>query len=230
MRSKINSNDFGCFWNKLADSNSNFVAAEINSEIFFGCTVSSSHKAAASKVSFLFGHPSSRETGVGHVSSRPSHLETEAELDRESVATLFSSLPRGKRDRELNFVHALRDRDTLEKILERNVDLAIQGEKRGSAKIVSCWSGDWGEEHGKEKSRSFFSRDQSRVWISAISLESRGLVGKSGSEREKMRLYGELELRNRLFQKYHARDCREIEELKGKCCEQIERTRKAGSE
>ena len=27
MRPKINSNDFGCFWNYLADSNSNFVAA-----------------------------------------------------------------------------------------------------------------------------------------------------------------------------------------------------------
>ena len=29
---KTNSNDFGCFWNQLADSNSNFVVAEI---IFF---------------------------------------------------------------------------------------------------------------------------------------------------------------------------------------------------
>ena len=86
----------------------------------------SSHKAPASKVSFLFGHTSSRETGVGHVSSRPSHRETEAQLDRESVATtLFSSQSTGKRDRELNFVHALRDRGHLEKILERKVDLAI---------------------------------------------------------------------------------------------------------
>ena len=32
-------------------------------------------------------------------------------------------------------MHALRGRDNLEKFLERNVDLAIQGE-RGSAKIV----------------------------------------------------------------------------------------------
>ena len=50
---------------------------------------SSSRKAAASKVSFLFGHTSSRETRVGHVSSRSGHWETEAELDRESVATTF---------------------------------------------------------------------------------------------------------------------------------------------
>ena len=72
------------------------------------------------------------------MSNRSSHRETEAELDRESVATtLFSSQSRGKRDRELNFGHALRDRDNLHKILERKDDSAIQGEKRGSAKIVS---------------------------------------------------------------------------------------------
>ena len=32
IRPEINSNDFGVFWNKLADSNSNFVVAKI---IFF---------------------------------------------------------------------------------------------------------------------------------------------------------------------------------------------------
>ena len=73
---------------------------------------SSSHKAAASKVSFWFGHTSSRETGVGHVSSRPSHREPEAELDRESVATMiFSSQSKGKRDRDTNVVHSLGDRE-----------------------------------------------------------------------------------------------------------------------
>ena len=96
-----------------------------NSEAF--C---SSRKAAASKVSSLFGHSRSRETGLGHVSSRSSHQENEVELDQESVATtLFSSQSKGKRDRELNLVHALRDRDNLQKILERKVDLAIQGEE-----------------------------------------------------------------------------------------------------
>ena len=65
----------------------------------------------------------SRETGVGHVPSRPGHRETEAEFDLESVATtLFSSQTRGKRDRELNFVHVFRDRDDLEQILERKVE------------------------------------------------------------------------------------------------------------
>ena len=101
----------------------------------------SSHKAEASKVSFLFGHTGSRETGEGHVSRRLSHGETQAELDRESVATTpFSSQSTGKRDPELKFVHALRNRDNLEKILERKVDLAISGRK-GSAKMHHVWTG-----------------------------------------------------------------------------------------
>ena len=47
----------------------------------------------------------------------------------------FSSHSRAKRDRELNFVHALRDRDNLQKILERKVDLAIQGDKEAQQQL-----------------------------------------------------------------------------------------------
>ena len=50
------------------------------------------------------------------------------------------------------------------------------------------------------------------------------------AQRQKISLYGELELRSRLFQENHARDGREIEELRRICCEEIEQTRKARSE
>ena len=43
----------------------------------------------------------------------------------------------------------------------------------------------------------------------------------------KISLYGELELRNGLFQEKHARDCREIEGLGRIGCEEIEQARKA---
>ena len=57
-----------------------------------------SRKAAASKVSFLFGHTSSGETGEGHVSGRSGLEELGAELDRKPVATtLLSSQSREKR-------------------------------------------------------------------------------------------------------------------------------------
>ena len=43
----------------------------------------------------------------------------------------------------------------------------------------------------------------------------------------KISLYGELELRNRLFQKDHVRGCQEIEELRRICCEETDRARQA---
>ena len=46
----------------------------------------------------------------------------------------------------------------------------------------------------------------------------------------KISLYGESELRNRLFQENHARDCQEIEELRRTCCEEIDQPRQARSE
>ena len=73
------------------------------------------------------------------MSSCSSHREIEAELDRESVATtLSSSQSRGRRDRELNFVHALRDRDNLQMILERKVDSAIQGQNEAQQKLYEA--------------------------------------------------------------------------------------------
>ena len=41
------------------------------------------------------------------------------------------------------------------------------------------------------------------------------------AQRDKIRLYGELEKRNRLFQEDHAIDCQEIEELRRICCEEV---------
>ena len=57
-----------------------------NSEAF-----SSSQKAAAGRVSSLFGPPGLGKLSAGHVSGRPGLQETGAELDRESVATTLSS-------------------------------------------------------------------------------------------------------------------------------------------
>ena len=54
--------------------------------------------------------------------------KTGANLDRESVvSTLFSSQSKGKRDRDQNVAHSLRE--NLHKIFERKVDLAVQGER-----------------------------------------------------------------------------------------------------
>ena len=50
------------------------------------------------------------------------------------------------------------------------------------------------------------------------------------AQRDKLSLYGESELRNRLFQNNHARDCQEIEELRSICCLEADRARQARSD
>ena len=45
------------------------------------------------------------------------------------------------------------------------------------------------------------------------------------AQREKINLYGELEMRNRLCQESRAQNCQEIEELRRICCEETDRAR-----
>ena len=47
------------------------------------------------------------------------------------------------------------------------------------------------------------------------------------AQRDKVSLFGELELRNRLFQESQAKDCQETEELRSICCEETDRARQA---
>ena len=47
------------------------------------------------------------------------------------------------------------------------------------------------------------------------------------AQRDKNSLYGELELRTRLFQEDLARYCQEMEELRGSCCEETDQVRQA---
>ena len=56
------------------------------------------------------------------IDSRASIQAFGADVDRESVvSTIFSSQSKGKRDRDQNVVHSLKDREHFQKILERKV-------------------------------------------------------------------------------------------------------------
>ena len=53
---------------------------------------------------------------TGHVSGRQGQQETGAISDRELAATtMFSSQSKGKRDRDTNVVHALKDKEIFPK-------------------------------------------------------------------------------------------------------------------
>ena len=53
----------------------------------------------------------------------------------------------------------------------------------------------------------------------------RRINGQIRLKGEKINSFGELEIRNRIFQGNRARDCREIEELQRICCEETDRVR-----
>ena len=73
------------------------------------------------------------------VSGRTGLQDIGAELDRESVAaTIFSSQSKGKRDRDTNVVHSLKDRENLQKILERKLDSAVRGERVTQQKLYEA--------------------------------------------------------------------------------------------
>ena len=88
-----------------------------------------------------FGSTSLRRPGScrNHVSSRLSHQETEAEFDRESVATtIFRSMSKGKRDRDSRVVHSSKDRHNLQKLLDRTVDSAVRGDIMAQQKMCEA--------------------------------------------------------------------------------------------
>ena len=65
----------------------------------------------------------------GHVSGRTGLRETGAVLDREPVATtICSSHSKGKRDRDTNVVHSLKDRENLKKSLHGKLTRPSGGE------------------------------------------------------------------------------------------------------
>ena len=100
---------------------------------------SSSKQTAASRVPSMFGPSSLWKQMAGHVSGRTGLQETGAVLDRESVATtIFSSHSTGKRDRDTNVVHSLKDRENLSKILARKVYSALRGEIIAQQKLYEA--------------------------------------------------------------------------------------------
>ena len=126
-------------------------------------------------------------------------------------------------------MHALRDRENLQQILERKVDLAIQGEKESQQKLYQAdteiQAKNW-EKRNRDYSFPVFNQEfeAQRFRLNQASRWA------DQAQRDEIGLYGELVLRHRLFQEDHARDCQEIEELRRICCDETEHAKQARSE
>ena len=121
-------------------------------------------------------------------------------------------------------MHALRDRVCLQTIFERKVDLAIQGGKEARQKLYQA-EAEIGAKSWEKRNRDHSLQEINQEFESQRFRLNQASRWADQSHRDKISLYGVLELRNRLFQENHARDCQEIEELRRICFEETDRAR-----
>ena len=84
-------------------------------------------------------------------------------------------------------MHALRDRDTLEKILERKVDLAIQGEKEAQQKLYHAEAEVVAKNTEKKNRDHSFQEINQECESQQFRLNQAGWWANQGSERERQR-------------------------------------------
>ena len=148
----------------------------------------------------------------------------ETVVDTETVATvIYSSQSKGKGKRDQNVVHSLREiisKISLNGKLTRPYEVRELLSNR-IMKLRLTW-------------RSNIGKREIRMWLFMSLIRSLNLNDFSYNRRirlkDKISLYGELELRIRLFQENHARDCQEIKELRRICCEETDQARRATNE
>ena len=207
------------------------ASVDLNLPRHSGASSSSQHL-AASKVSTLSKLGASgtslpkvladRDSVVGRTSIK----ETCADMERETVfSSLVESVSREKRDRDLNVVQSSRDRQHLHTILERKAELAVRGGKLAQLRFYEAGA-DVEMKHW-EKKNSDISLYEINQEFESQRLQLQKEKQRANQQRDKISLYGELEMRNRLIRKHQAKDCQEIEELKRTCCEEADRARQA---
>ena len=143
--------------------------------------------------------------------------EIGAELMRESVATtLFSSQSKGKRDR-----------DTLCIRWERKSPKHLWTERwfcrprRREAQQI-LYQAEAEARNWERRNSDFAFREINQEFESQRFQLHQASPRADQAQRDKINVYGDLELRNRLFQEDYARDCQEFEELRKICCEEID--------
>ena len=164
---------------------------------------------------------------ASHVSGRANLQEAgSCFLDSESVATtIFESQSKRKRDQDTDVLHSLKDRENLQQILGRKIDSAVRREMVAQQKLHETETEVEARHWGKRDIFCLFKRSIIQDFESQrFQLHQASRWAEQG-QRDNISLC--VELRIRLFQEDHARDCPEFEELRSICCEDTDRARQA---
>ena len=131
--------------------------------------------------------------------------ETGANLDRESVVSkIFSSLSTGKKDRDQNVVHSLRDKQNLHKVLERNAELAVKGEELAEQKLCEAEAEVEARNWEKRNSDTAFHEINQDFESQRFHLHQASRWADQ-AQRDQISLHGDLELRSKLQSKFLVR-------------------------
>ena len=149
-------------------------------------------------------------------------------MDRETVvSSLLGSVSKGKeRDRDENVVQTLRDRQHLHKILEREAELAVRGEKLAQQRFYDA-EADVEVKHWEKKNSDMALHEVNQVFESQRLQLQQANQWADQAQRDKVSLHGDLGMRSGLFRENQATDCQEIEELRRFFCEETDRARQA---
>ena len=138
------------------------------------------------------------------------------------VSSLFGSVSKDNRDRDQNVVQTLRDKQNLHKILTQKAELAVRGEKLAQQRL---YEGDADVEvkHWEKRNSDIAGNGINQAFEPPRPQPQQANQWADQAQGDKISLYGDLEMRNRLFRENQAKDCQEIEELRRTCCGEIDR-------
>ena len=196
-----------------------------------GASSSSKHTAAStvptlSKLGSLGTGLRKLSADYDSVASRTSIKETCADMDHETVvSSLFESVLKGKRDRAQNIVQTLKNRQHLHKIPERKAEVAVRREKLAQRRLYEA-EANVEVKHWEKRNSDIALYEIKQEFESQRSQVQQANQWADQAQRDKLSLYRELEMRNRLFRENQSKDpstnCQEIEELRRICCEETD--------
>ena len=157
------------------------------------------------------------------VASRTSIKETCVDMDNETVvSSIFESVV--KRDRDQHVVQTLKDSQNLHNILERKAELGVRGEKLAEQRLYEA-EADVEVKHWEQRNSDIALYEISQEFESQRLQLQQANQWADQAQRDKISLYGELEIRSGLFRENQAKDCQEIEQMRRICCEETDRAR-----
>ena len=119
------------------------------------------------------------------------------------MASLFKSVSKEKRDRDQNVAQTLKERQNIPKILERKAEMAARGEKLAQQRSYDA-EADVEVTHWEKRISDIALDEINQEFESQRHQLQQANQWAGQAQRDKISLYGELEMMNRLFREYQA--------------------------